>query len=90
MLLVMHAADILTKPGEASENRKLLFRLSQRISLWDLTWEKIDVFMPFLQEDLFRETSCTIDGNPSQETRNDLETSSASAREHALDSTEPQ
>ena len=55
MLLVMHMANILIQPGENTGNSGPSLRLPQRVSLWDLTWEKIAAFMPSLQKDLFPE-----------------------------------
>jgi hypothetical protein len=57
MLLVMHTTDILIRPGEDTRAFSPSFQLPQRISLWDLTWEKIATFMPTLQRDLFPENS---------------------------------
>jgi hypothetical protein len=57
MLLVMHAANILAKPGQNGTTAdSFTFGLPQRVTLWDLTWEKIDAFMPRLRNELFSET----------------------------------
>lgn len=42
MLLVMHTAGILSSEGEPESQ------------LWRMTWERIDIFLPNLRDDVFK------------------------------------
>lgn len=87
MLLVMHTTNILIKPGHSSEFPQPPFQISQRVSLWDLSWEKIDTFMPNLQNDLFPgvEPSTIMENLPFEQTRDEM--SPAIPQEHVANST---
>jgi hypothetical protein len=51
MLLVMSTSGVINPPGTTSPPTSV--NSKQPVELWDVTWEKVDKFLPKLKDELF-------------------------------------
>ncbi|XP_051936950.1 Golgi-specific brefeldin A-resistance guanine nucleotide exchange factor 1 isoform X3 [Hippocampus zosterae] len=70
MLLVMDTAEIFRSPDSKTKYS----------DLWEITWERIDCFLPHLREELFKQTILPVPSEPAPSPPSEVQPPTRSAR----------